>query len=487
MNLLGGAGILAVRMTRLWLLHAFFLAGLAALSCATRGQDPPARPPRIVILHTNDFHGQVLPARDRAGLAALAAKIKKLRAEETAKGARVFVVDCGDFFQGTPEGDLSEGRIMVDAYNEIGYDVLCTGNHDYDFGPAVLAALARRARFPFLAANVRDADDRVPGFLKPKAVFEDARVEFIGLLTSEMPIVTVERARVGLSFPPEKDVLEKMLPGCRFRTVVLSHAGHDREMELARSHPLAAWIGGHTHKKIREQCGPTFYSQAGTRGEVVGVVEIGERTTGRFEPVSRAEGEDGNVREIVARYAPEIDRVMNEAIGEVAQDVSREANGSSLLGNWLCDVMRRATGAEIAFHNRAGIRADLAKGPVRLRDLYQVSPFGNTLVTMKLTGAQILELLAHAVRKPRFVLEVSGMEYRTDLAEVKVGGLPIDREREYLVVTNSFLAKGGDACVVFTRGREVKDTLLNLLEVHKEEVRRNSPVKLTLEPRIHVE
>lgn len=467
-------------MNRLWLPPSLFLFGLAALTAAAP-QDPPARPPKIVILHTNDLHGQVYPVRDRGGLAALAAKLKKLRAEETAAGARVFLVDCGDFFQGTPEGDLTEGRLIVDAFNEIGYDVLCVGNHDFDLGPPALAALAKRAKFAMLGSNVRGLPE-----LKERVVFEEAKIEFVGLVSSDMPVLTTEKARVGLEFPLEKDVLARLLPASRFRTVVLSHCGHEREKELAGSHAVTAWIGGHSHRRMQETVGTTFYSQAGARGETIGVVEIGERTKGRFESVSPKDGEDPRVKALIAGYAPEIDRVMDERIGELAQEVTRDGRGSSLLGNWLCDLMREATKTQIAFHNRTGIRADLPRGPVRLRELYQVSPFKNTLVTMRLKGSDLLELLAHAMSQPKYLLEVSGIEFRADLSEVRIGGEPLARDREYTVVTNSFLANGGDAHAVFRRGKDVKDTLVDLLEIHKDAVRRNSPVKLTFEQRIHV-
>lgn len=464
--------------------YALLIAGLAALTAGFAPQDPKAKAPRVVILHTNDLHGQVYPSRDKGGLAALAWQLKKIRAEETQKGARVFIVDCGDFFQGTPEGDLTEGKIIVDAYNEIGYDALCVGNHDFDLGPPVLEALAKRAKFKFLGANVYDTSGQVPDYLASKVVYTDAQLEMIGITTSDMPVLTVERARVGLTFPLEKEILAKLLPECRTRVVVLSHLGHEREMELARANAVQAWIGGHSHRKMRETCGSTPYCQAGSRGDTIGVVEIAETTTTRFVDVLPKNGEDPKVKEILQHYAPEIGKIMDEVIGELEQDVKREGGGSSLLGNWLCDLMREATKAEIAFHNRTGIRANLQKGKVRLRDLYQVSPFKNTLVTMKLKGKDILELLAHALSHSKYFLEVSGIEFKRDLSSVKVGGYPIDVDREYVVVTNSFLAKGGDSHLAFTRGKDEKDTLVDLLDLHKEAVRKGSPVKLAFEERV---
>lgn len=476
-------------MKRLWLLPLALCAGLVGITRAGSEQESPSLPdPKIVILHTNDLHGQVYSWRNRGGMAALAATLKRVRAEEEAKGARVFIVDCGDFFQGTPEGDLTEGRLVIDTFNEIGYDALCVGNHEFDFGSKVTERLARRARFPFLGANVRTEEGKLPDYLHERVVFPEDRIQFIGLVPSDMPTLVTVKALRGLEFLLEEKVLDRLLPKSRFRTVLLTHIGHEKELELARKYDVSAVIGGHSHKRMQEMVGSTLYSQAGSRGTLVGVVEIGEKTTGRFVKVSPKNGEDPQVQQIIDLYTPEIDLIMNEEIGVLETACARMGKGTSLLGNWLCDLMREATGADVALHNRTGIRATLAPGSVRLRDLYKVSPFRNTLVTMKLQGKELVDLLTRAMSHDRLFLEMSGVRYTMRngaVEDVHVGDDPVDPQRLYVVVTNSFLAAGGDGHEIFNRGRERIDTLKDLLDVHKKWVRKNSPVKLTFRERVH--
>lgn len=468
---------------------------------ALAGGCAPLAPIRVVILHTSDMHGQARPLAARwldpvrkplvGGLPALAAHIKRVRAEETARGARVLVVDTGDFFQGTPEGDLPKGRLVVDAMNAIGYDAACLGNHDFDQGPEVTAELARRARFPFLGANVLDrATGRNPPWLKSSLRFPDLKLEVLCLTTSEMRKVSLPRARRGLRFEREETVLERhgwSRAANGYARVLLAHVGTAREPQLARVARIDALLGGHSHARAATFVAGVPYLRSGSNASYVGRLELTidpERgrvlsSSMRLDLVRPSEGEDPAVTAVLDRYAPEIDRVMNTVVGEFAVDLSRNHPGrSSPLGSYLCDLMREATKADVALHNRAGIRADIFTGPVRLRDVYQVSPFRNTLVTMTLRGSDLLALLARSVTEPRLLLEVSGLEMEYDgdkVLWVKVGGQPLDPDRDYRVVTNSFLANAGDGQVAFRRGRDVRDTRLSLLDLQITDLRKRSP------------
>jgi 5'-nucleotidase len=154
--------------------------------------------------------------------------------------------------------------------------------------------------------------------------------------------------------------------------------------------------------------------------------------------------------------------------------------------------MRAATGAEVALTNKGGLRADLPAGPIRLRELYQVSPFGNTCVTMRLTGRALREELEYALGRPELGLEVSGLEVRYDeerapgdrLIAARVAGEPIATERRYIVVTNAFLAAGGDGHAALAAGEEKVDTGIEVLKIHAEDVRRRGRVALALGPRV---
>ncbi len=489
-------------LATLLVLAAFAGAAFAAEPSAQPAAKPASNavPLHVVILETNDLHGTArsIPAvwidRDKppmaGGFPALSAHIKKIRAEEAARGVRVLVVDCGDFFQGTPEGDMSHGELVIDVMNEIGYDALEVGNHDFDQGPAVTEALAKRARFPFLGANVHRAGTKaLPSWLKESVDFPELHLQLVGILSSQMPSLTVPRARVGLEFEREEDFLERFVWKKNRARVAVTHLGLDRDREIARSGKFDALIGAHSHSRASEKVGNVPILQAGEKGTNIGRLDLWiDPATGRvvdskttIEPIAPAAGEDPKVTAIIAKYAPEIDKTMDVVLGELAHDLKRDIFGrSSPLGNLLCDLMREATGAEIAIHNRTAIRRSLPKGKIRLRDVYEVSPFRNSLVTMKLSGREITELVETDILGERFRTEVSGISIEYDLDAKKLSiatadGKPLDPEREYKVVTNSHLAGGGSGFKLFTTGRDTLDTGLDLIDLQRADFEKHSP------------
>jgi 2',3'-cyclic-nucleotide 2'-phosphodiesterase (5'-nucleotidase family) len=484
-----------------------FLSGIAvalALAAPASGE----KPVHVVILHTNDIHGAISsqPATwirkenppPAGGLPALAAKIRKLEKEETAKGAKVLIVDCGDFYQGTPEGDMTDGKIVLDVMNEMGVDLLQVGNHDFDRGPKVVEMLSKRAKFPFLGANVRiEGTKKRPAWLRDLVDFPEMGIEVAGIISSKMKNLTTTSARAGLEFDDELETLSK-LPWKKKRVrVVLSHSGLDFDRELVKSGLVDAVLGSHTHSRVTEVVrtpgpdeggkGPSKLVpllHSGNGGQNVGRLDLWiDRASGRLEqaksevilvPVTSDEGEDPAVKKIVDSYAPEIAKVMDVVVGELSEDLPRgERDGrSSPLGNYLTDLMREATGADIAIHNRTSIRKGLRKGPVRLRDLYEVSPFRNTVVVMNLTGRQVREMLETDLLSGRTRSEASGISVRYDLEKkelvgLAIGGAPIDERRVYKVATNSFLAKGGSGFKILTEGGDTVDTNIDLIDLHR--------------------
>lgn len=485
---------------------------LLAVACTSTAPlaKVPAEPVHVVILHTNDLHGATrsVPGTwiskenppQAGGFAALAAKVKAIEEAETKAGATVLLVDCGDFFQGTPEGDMTEGKIVVDSMNAMGVDVLQVGNHDFDQGPAVTEALSKRAKFPFLGANVRKAGTQErPAWLRETVDYPELGIQFAGLLTSMMPSVSTPKARVGLEFDDEFEALARVRWTDGRVRVLLTHVGIEIERKLAATGTIHALLGGHSHSRVTEMVGNVPVLQSGDKGTNLGRMDLWvDRATGtlvrsetKLLPVLAAEGEDPAVAAVVAGYTPEIDAKMGVVVGVIPEELSRRSDGTSTpLGNLLTDLMREATSADIAIHNRTSIRDGLAKGPVTERDIYEVSPFRNTLITMTLTGAQVRRLLEDDLAVGRLRTEASGLTATYDLeaksiGEVTVGGAPLDPERRYKVVTNSHLARGGSGYKTFTEGTDVVDTGLDLLDLHREQVKTNPnrPVDRTLRVR----
>jgi 5'-nucleotidase/UDP-sugar diphosphatase len=455
------------------------LSALAALllvfSCSK--PDPPKRSSllRVVVFHTADLHGRV----DR--LASLASYIAKERRKLEASGVGVLHVDAGDFFQGTPEGDLTKGRVVVDAFNEMGVDALVPGNHDFDLGPAVTEALAKAARFPFLAANVKPAP-----WARASLVRRDLRIEILGLAPDAMDRLSTRRAREGLSFKSAADavVAHRWAPGVA--RLVVTHLGVERDRSLPLQ-GIAAVLGGHTHVAAVEPLpGGAILLHPGSHGESIGRLELEIDSTGavrsaRAEVTEVPDGRAPEIEEIVEARTGEIRRTMAERVGRLEADLPRggpDFDGmSSPLGNHIADLAREAGGAEAALILRSSIRASLFAGVVRRRDLYEATPFPDTIISVTVTGAKLRAALERGVAgEERLLIEVSGITLTYDrqapsgkrITRAEVAGEPINVRRPYRIATLSF---------GFLTGSDSRDTGRTLLEAQMEFLRVESPFR----------
>lgn len=421
------------------------------------------------------------------GLAALLATIRRERTKAWNEGAAVVLADAGDWFQGTPEGDLPRGRLIVEWMNLAGYDFATIGNHEFDKGWKTVDDLADVARFPFLGANIRWKSGKRPSWCQGTRTFSLSgnKVQFVGLITSQMHTLVMPEAIKGMKFEDEIATLKKYLKDDGRIVVPVTHCGVDRDLEIAAATKVPLIIGGHSHSGlVNGKTAPdgTLVCQCFAGGTVLGRAELtiegGKvvQKTASHVSVRPADGEDAEAKALVARYAKEIDATMNVEVGEAPEALMRSGRGSSPLGNWVCDVMRRKAGAHVALTNRTGIRADLPAGKIRVREMYEISPFSNTLTTMDLTGAEVDAILEYSTAANATFLEVSGLEAEVDtkgaegnrVTVTKVAGEPWDATRTYKVVTNSFLAAGGDGHTVFKNGKNRAETGIDLLDAQLE-------------------
>ena len=464
--------------------------------------DPSEGPVVVHVLHTNDMHGQVHPRKARwlnkvappdvGGVNALGGYIEKVR-EEVGED-NLLLLDSGDIFAGTPEGNLTKGQIMIEIMNSLSYDAMALGNHEFDQGVGVLKGLADKAEFPILAANIYSKStpegEKVSNSVVPVTIIEKAGVRFgiIGAISKRTPEMTHRDAASAFDFEDPltgiTDAIGTLKAEGVDAIIVLSHVGRDEELPIidALSSPVVAVLGGHSHSHVdpmvRSEKTGIVYLQTGGKTASINhlVLKIhGKKVSAeRGGPVLLLSSEwdtHTEVTEIVARYSPKIEKTMSETVGKCREALTRTRGeiGSSSLGNYVTDVMRKASGADVAITNKTGIRANLDPGPVTVRSLYEVAPFDNSIVTVKLTGAQLKEVMEYAGATSRTYLEISGATVSYDLDKpegqrvvgIKVKGKAVKGDATYSVATNSFLADGGDGHETFTRGaRTNTDTML---------------------------
>jgi len=419
----------------------------------------------VSIVGTSDLHGAALPRNGTGGVPLFAGYVNNLRAARAADGGAVVLVDSGDTFQGEIESNLSEGALVVDAYNAIGYSAEAIGNHDFDFGSVdspmarqlpgdlrgALKARAAQARYPFLAANLIDAaTDRPVEWpnVRPSVLVSAAgvKVGIVGVMTIDALrstlAVNVQGLRIAPLAPTIAAEASKLRRAGADVVIVASHAGGrcdrfdqpedlsscDAESEIfrvARSVPhglVDVIAAGHTHGGLAHRVDGMAIIQSFSRGQAFGRVDVvfdrrtrSVATIQLFAPTSlsavpatyegRAVTSDPA---IVRAMAPALQRVRDlqaDALGvSLDAPIRRAGEAGSPLGNLFAEALRdEVPGADVAVVNNAarGLRADLPDGPLTFGRLYDVFPFDNRVARIMVTGAELGRWVAGEIRQGR--------------------------------------------------------------------------------------
>lgn len=428
----------------------------------------------ISIVHVNDFHGFAEPYKPfgsdelLGGIASLASEVEKIRAERP-----TLLVSAGDMIQGNNWANLFQGASVIELMNEMRFDAMALGNHEFDFGAGILRTRISEARFPVLGANVEGLD-----LIRPYAIREiqGVRIALVGVVTEDVPVTTHPRNVSGLTFLPVAPTVERYLELLRGKAdivVVLSHIGHAADRDLAAGvKGLTAIVGGHSHTKVLKPVviNDTVVVQAWEHGKALGRLDLylEDRKVVRaeyrlIEIRPTRDIPDTAVSRLVRKYSDRVDALLDEKIGEALTDLdgenvrSRETN----LGNFLADIMRQTAQADAAIIGGGSIRTSIKKGEIRIKHIYAVSPFNNYVVAVKLKGWQVKEALEHGLSAidegaGRFP-QVSGLSFSYNrsaaagsrIRELMIAGRPAEPEREYTVATDDFLAAGGDGYKIF--------------------------------------
>ena len=446
----------------------------------------------LTIMHTNDTHAHL----DNAP--------RRLTAIEEIRAARpnTVLLDAGDVFSGTLFFNKYKGLADVQFMNMMDYDAMVPGNHEFDEGPKTFSEFVKQTKFPIVSSNIdfsKDPDlsplykDEIAmtgddGTIYP-AVILDVNGEKVGVfgLTIES---TDELSSPGetISFQNHKEQAEKMVAMFKEKginkIIALTHLGKTVEVELAKSvEGIDVVVGGHSHTKLEEAVevnefdDPTLVVQAYQYSEVLGDLQV------TFDEEGVLTDWDEKLLELDSKSSYEADPEakqlydeLKEPLSEIEKKVVGESSvflngargsvrtGETNLGNLITDGMlakaQEFTDATIAITNGGGIRESIDKGPITLGEVLTTMPFGNNLVTLDMTGQEIIDSLEHGVsgvetEEGRFA-QVSGLKYSFDkdlpsgsrILDVNVktenGYEDIDPDAMYTVATNAYMAEGGD-------------------------------------------
>ena len=415
----------------------------------------------IVVLYTGGVYCAVDENIGYAGLAAYKKQVEK----ET---PYVALVDCGDALQGDAIGTISQGEYLVDIMNKVGYDFAVLGNHEFDYGMERLAELMEMSDAAYLGCNVDytgSGENALSALQQYEIVdYGDTKVAFIGIsapesISQSTPAYFMdENGDIVYSFCSDSGEalysrVQETVDSCREEgadyVIALTHLGDDESSAPFRSTDLIAGTRGidavldsDSHSAIdsdmveNEEGREIPLSSSGTGLENIGQLTItpeGDITT---RLISDFEEKDSDMESFIADIQSEYEEELQQVIAGSDVELTTESedgvrlirNRETNLGDFCADAYRQIAGADIAFVNGGGIRADLPEGDITYEDILAVHPYGNHLCVVEATGQEILDALEMGSRSTMAetgdgekaagesggFLQVSGLRYTID-------------------------------------------------------------------------
>ena len=452
----------------------------------------------VKIVHTNDIHARV--EEDDYNQVIGMDRLSGIAQTFTEGADGSLMLDSGDTFHGQPIATLVKGESVAKLMKACGYDAMTTGNHDWSYGKERLKELGGIANVKILSGNIKNADGT--SFFDTDELIKEItkngktlKIGVFGVSDPEMKNKTTPSNVEGLDFQDavayaKREAATLKAEGCDV-VIALSHT-LDPKNVAAQVDGVDLWLCGHEHIELSESVttpdgSKTYVSESGHYLNSVGLIDLNctmdedgsvhvdyEKTSVDYEEAQNYP-KDASVTAVLDTIKAENETALNRVIGTSPVELDGVWEhiriGQTNLGNVITDAYLLATGADIAFENAGGIRASIAAGTVTYGDVINVSPYGNYVVTKKLTGTQIKEMLETSltIQKNCIVandsgsyLQVGGIIVRFDPAQpagervlsVQKDGQELNDTKEYTVAVNNYLA-GSDSYPQLANAAEI--------------------------------
>ena len=453
----------------------------------------------ITILHTNDVH----------------CDYEKYAKVATLHKSADLLVDAGDHVQGGVIGTLSKGEYIVDIMNYLKYDAAVPGNHEFDYGMDQFLHIAKDlAKYPYISANFTGKDGK-PYFDAYK-MFEvkGVKVAFVGVCTPETFTKSTPtyfqdangnyiygfcegNNGADLYKAVQKAIDAAKAAGADY-VIGLGHLGIDEQSSpwmskevIANTTGFDAFIDGHSHstfsETIKDKSGKeVVFEQTGTKLANVGKLTIKTDGTIAHENIDlSAVEEDADAKAYIAGITEKFDALQKKVVAKTTVTLTTKGadgkravrSAETNLGDLCADAYRLLLGADVAFVNGGGVRADINAGDITYGDIINVHPFGNSACLVEVTGQQLKDALelgsaAYPGESGGF-LQVSGLTYTINadipsfvvkndksefvkvdgayrVSDIMVGGQPLDVSKTYTLASHNYMLKdAGDGYTMF--------------------------------------
>ena len=474
---------------------------------------------KIDIISFNDFHGNVAEdTREKGkniGMAKMVGYINTAREINP----NTIVVSGGDNYQGTAISNLTFGAPVSQMMKAMNLTASAVGNHEFDWGSERIAKWAEDGGFDYLAANIYDKTTGQPiAWAKPYKIVEidGIKVALIGLATEQTKFQTKAEFIQNIDFKPAEVAAShwvnflkngKAPEGKPDIIVAITHIPSDQQEDkiitgdelnrLTQVQGIDAVITGHSHRTVAGSMNGKPIVQAYQYGRALGNLQIIFEDGKILEIIPNVNMVSNNKSDIIpdeetakllAKQSKDMAEILDIKLGSLANDLNHDRKGSlTELGYWASDVMRKYAKTQIGLTNGGGLRRTLYKGDITMGDMYEIMPFDNQVVIVKVTGAHLKQLIDHVI----------GADYMTDgqFAGLKVvydpnneyeqrvisisleNGAPIIDNEIYTIATNDFIVDGGDR-YDFKNAIEINDLFIPIRDILVENIKANNGISI---------
>lgn len=442
-------------------------------------------------------------------------------------------LNVGDEFQGTLFYSYYGGEKIAETVNQLGFDAMTIGNHEFDGGDDELGEFFQNLTFPIVSANIHSDHPVLNKTIKPYHICEDKGIAIIGVTTEDTPRISSPGDGTTFSNPIEavQNAIDEIKSTTNItRIAAITHIGYDKDQELAeRTTGLQLIMGGHSHTLLGDMADaegkyPTivknkddeevFIVTAYRWGEYVGYIDVTYDPEGKILAyhgapihITNTTEQDADLQAQIDEWRGPFEEFAAEVIGisNVELDQTTCQEKECLLGDFMADAMldyrkNSSEGVHFALINAGGIRATIDEGNITRGEVLTSFPFGNSIVEITLSGESLWKVLEGIVtgvnlengEEVTSFFQISKgikVQYNPEnpnnskLVSVKINDEELNNSTQYNIVTLDFLAGGGDN--FFTPF----DQLISLDtqdEVLTRYIQAKSPVDIELDGRIEV-
>jgi 2',3'-cyclic-nucleotide 2'-phosphodiesterase (5'-nucleotidase family) len=425
------------------------IISIYAFSCKAQKTSQLSKNEEIIILHTNDIHGNI---DNMPRLAYMVDSIRKIH-------KTVYLFNAGDIFTGNPYVDMykEKGLPIIDLMNDAAYDLTALGNHEFDYSQETLVLRMKQAKFPFICSNIFNDGGILP---KPKEYFQIKTKN--GLVIKIFSLLDNSANGLPQSHPTN-------LKGLRFENgleiankynklkkgtnvfIALTHLGIEGDEKLAAQMPmLDLIIGAHSHTTLDtgRVINGVLIAQAGARarflGELTLILNNGKiiEKKSKLLPVLKDGSVDLKLKAKVDKYNN------NPYFDEILGNASENLTNVEELGCFITDAYRDYSKSDVAFQNSGGIRiSEMDKGDITRGLIYKIDPFGNKLLVLKMDLQEMKSFIYNSFENNEIDIRVSGIKYNivtengkiNDILITDENGMPISENKIFTVAMNDYI------------------------------------------------